>query len=181
MRSSDQPTSPTSPESVKRPAEFGKIVGFCTLASVCYGLVHDTFTMLVCKPYFTEHHPDVFHTDNTLVLILGWGIYATWWMGAILGVIVGMAATIGRSPVLGARRLIGPLVKTLGVVLVLAFCSWLFVMVAGPRVARPQGAPNPDAQKLMASATMHNTSYMLSTVCGFGMAGYAVALRRKAR
>ena len=179
MKSSKTPITSTLPGDDSRLLQFGKVVGLCTLASVCYGLVHDTFTMLVCKPYFTEHHPDVFHTDNTLLLILGWGVYATWWMGAGLGTVIGLAATVGRGLPLPARRLVRPVVVSLAAVLGVAFSVWMFVMFVVPAMIGPAKQPKPEDVRLMASALMHVASYQLSALVGLGLAGRVLLLRRR--
>jgi hypothetical protein len=71
------------------------IVLVSILAAVVYGIVHDQVTARVCVEYFTIGHPPVFHTDDPTLLGIGWGIIATWWVGAMLGAPL---AIVARSP-----------------------------------------------------------------------------------
>src|SRR5262245_9614369 len=78
--------------------QFTGIVLFCVFAAVVYGIVHDMVTARVCVEYFTIGHTPIFGTDDPTVLALGWGFLATWWVGAILGVVLALAAREGSRP-----------------------------------------------------------------------------------
>jgi hypothetical protein len=78
---------------------FLKTIATCILASVLYGLIHDQITIRICPQYFTIWHPHVIETDSLTVLALVWGVIATWWMGAFLGILVGGSATFGQWPI----------------------------------------------------------------------------------
>ena len=65
--------------------QFMAIVVLCIVSSVVYGIVHDQITARICVEYFTIGHPPVFETDDPTLLGLGWGVIATWWVGAGLG------------------------------------------------------------------------------------------------
>lgn len=98
-----------------------KIIGFCTLAAIFYGIVHDQITARICVEYFTIGHEPIFGTDNPTILALGWGFMATWWMGFGLGVPAAFACRAGNSrPKLPARRVLHPIFKLLGF---MAFCA----------------------------------------------------------
>ncbi len=72
--------------------EAVKIVAFCILAAIGYGVVHDLVTAHLCVEYFTIGHPKLFATESPLLLALGWGIVATWWVGLLFGVPLAFAA-----------------------------------------------------------------------------------------
>ena len=61
-----------------------KIILLCVAAAILYGIIHDQFTARICVEYFTIFHPPVFPTQSPTLLGIGWGIIATWWMGAFL-------------------------------------------------------------------------------------------------
>jgi len=103
--------------------EFIKIVLFCILASISYGVVHDQFTARICVEYFTVAHPPVFHTESPTLLGLGWGVIATWWVGLFLGVPLAMAARIGERRKLGVRQLVHPVAILLAVMACAALLS----------------------------------------------------------
>jgi hypothetical protein len=97
------------------------IVGASVLASVVFGLIHDQVTIRVCPEYFTVFHPAVAPAGTSLtVLALIWGVIATWWMGAFLGVILAVAARGGRRPKVEPRALLRPITRLLGVMGLLA-------------------------------------------------------------
>jgi len=76
--------------------EFAKIVLLSIAAAICYGILHDQVTARICVEYFTVFHPPVFPTDDPTLLALGWGVIATWWLGAFLGVVLAISARTGR-------------------------------------------------------------------------------------
>lgn len=77
----------------------------CILAAVCYGILHDQITTRVCLEYFTIAHPRLIESTSPTVLGLFWGVAATWWVGALLGVPLAFAARAGSWPRLGWRDL----------------------------------------------------------------------------
>jgi len=100
--------------------EFVKILITCIAAAILYGVVHDQFTARICVEYFTVFHPPVFATQSPTLLGIGWGIIATWWVGAALGLLLGLAARAGSRPKLAAATLLRPIGKLL---LVMAVCA----------------------------------------------------------
>ena len=100
--------------------EFLKIVGFSLLAAICYGILHDQVTAHLCVEYFSIAHPPVFPTHSPLLLALGWGVIATWWVGLPLGVMAAAAARIGRRRPLSFARVRGLIVRLL---LAMAVCA----------------------------------------------------------
>jgi len=83
-----------------------KIAAMCTIAAVLYGIVHDQFTARICVEYFTIFHPPIFHTQSPTWLGIGWGIIATWWVGAFFSVPMILAARAGSRAVLRASELV---------------------------------------------------------------------------
>ncbi len=60
-------------------------VGLACLLGICL----DVVTANVAVEYFTVHHPRIVETERPSLLAIVWGIGASWWFGAISGVIVG--------------------------------------------------------------------------------------------
>jgi hypothetical protein len=52
------------------------------------GICLDLITANVAVEYFSVHHPRIVPTENPWILAVVWGIAASWWFGAIAGVIV---------------------------------------------------------------------------------------------
>ena len=76
----------------ERKREFVGTVLITTMLAALYGIIHDQITVRISAPYFTVWHPPVFGTDDPVLVALGWGVLATWWMGAGLGGLFGLAA-----------------------------------------------------------------------------------------
>src|SRR5688572_13526384 len=88
-----------------------KIVLFCVFTACCYGIAHDLVTARVCVEYFTvAHDPILNNTQSPILLGIGWGIIATWWVGAILGVLLACSARLGYPPYTTVRELARPVV-----------------------------------------------------------------------
>ena len=101
-----------------------RIVLLCVLASVVYGIAHDQITARLCVEYFTIGHAPIFHTDSPTLLAIGWGILATFWVGALLGIPLALAATHGPRPRRTARSLVKPIA-------ILLLCMAVVALVAG--------------------------------------------------
>jgi|SRR5437773_2314167 len=148
-----------------------KILFVCIVAAILYGVIHDQVTAHVCLEYFTVFHPPVFATQSPTLLALGWGVIATWWMGAFLGVLLAIAARAGSPPKLSAVNLFEPIGKLL---VVMAGCALLggflgFVLARQEVIFPPQwvlhSLPPKAYARFMADWWAHNVSY---TVGFFG-------------
>ncbi len=85
------------------------IVGMSILAACLYGISHDLVTAHLCVEYFTIGHPPVFHTVSPVLLALGWGVIATWWVGLLLGVPLALCSRLGKAPRRTASDLLRPI------------------------------------------------------------------------
>ena len=99
-----------------------KIVLTCVFAAVLYGIIHDQFTAHICVEYIWVFHPPVFSTTSPALLALGWGVIATWWMGAFLGVLLAFAARVGSRKKIDLSELLRPISELL---LVMGFSQLL--------------------------------------------------------
>ena len=100
-----------------------KIVGLCLAAATGYGVVHDQITARICVEYFTVGHDNPFPTDSPTLLGLAWGIFATWWVGLIIGVALVVAARVGKRPKRTAASLVRPVLRLLAVMAVSALLA----------------------------------------------------------
>jgi hypothetical protein len=99
--------------------EYAKIWAATIVLACVYGIAHDQVTAHLCVEYFTVAHVRVFPTDSATLLAFGWGIIATWWVGA--------AARLGPLSRVDLRDIIRP---GLAVLCLMALCS-LAAGVAG--------------------------------------------------
>jgi hypothetical protein len=147
-----------------------KIVFVCILASVLYGIVHDQFTARICIEYFTVFHPPVFATQSPTLLGIGWGIIATWWAGAIIGVLLSTAARSGTGNKLTARQLI-PFVARL--MIFMGLCAVSFGTIGyfwGSLPADFSGVlPRQMERRFVADWWAHNASYASGFAGGLGL------------
>src|SRR5262245_14998797 len=105
--------------------EFVKIVLMSILAAVFYGICHDQITTRVCVEYFTIGHAPMFDTTSPTLLAFGWGVIASWWMGAFLGIPLAMASRGGGPPKLAASDLLKPVAVLLAVMAICAILAGL--------------------------------------------------------
>ena len=100
------------------------IVVLSILACITYGIIHDQITARICIEYFTVGHPRIVSTEAPTVLGIVWGIVATWWVGAILGVPLATLARIGSRP----KKTVGSLLRPMAI---LFGCSATLALIAG--------------------------------------------------
>lgn len=144
-----------------------KIVLICIAAAILYGIIHDQFTAHICVEYFSVFHPPVFRTTSPTLLALGWGVFATWWMGAFLGILLAIAARAGARKKLNPGDLLRPILKLLlvmGSAAVLAGLTGYLVadqgIVAPPSWVSSILPPTKHA-RFMADWWAHNASYFV--------------------
>jgi hypothetical protein len=152
--------------------ESGKIVLLCVVAAIGYGIVHDQVTTRICIEYFTVFHPPVFPTRDPTLLALGWGIIATWWMGAFFGVLLAITARASARPKVAARSLVRPVLLLLGIMaasaILLGFIGYALArsgMIAPPIWVRNE-LPQYSHAAFMADWWAHNASYAGATLGG---------------
>lgn len=149
-----------------------KIVLISIAAAALYGIIHDQFTVRICVEYFTVFHPPVFATQSPTLLALGWGIIATWWVGAFLGILLAVAARAGSRPKLSAVTLISPIGKLLLVMGGSALVSGLagYILARNGAISPPEWVsfslrPSVHA-RFMADWWAHNASYAIGFLGG---------------
>ncbi len=153
----------------------------CVAAAIVYGIVHDQFTAHICVEYFSVFHPPVFPTQSPTLLALGWGVLATWWMGAFLGVLLALSAQVGSRPKIAASDLTRPIAKLLCVMGFLAAVSGLTGYMLAFRKAPPEwiiGSLPPDRYaRFMADWWAHSASYAVGFFGGIALC--VVTIRKR--
>lgn len=157
-----------------------KIIAGCIVAAMLYGIVHDQVTARIYLPYFTVFHPHVFDTESPTFIAIGWGIIATWWVGAFLGVLLALSARLGHRAKLTFRELL-PLVLRL--LFIMAACA-LAAGILGYFLGRlPDGfrgmIPPGDERRFLADWWAHNASYASGIVGGIALC--IVTYRKRVR
>jgi hypothetical protein len=163
-----------------------RIIVAAVLAAVLYGVVHDQFTARISIEYFTVGHPRLFQSDAPALHAAAWGVLATWWMGAVLGVALASCARAGRPPRLSLRRVL-PLVA--GVMAFAAAAATGAGLAAWILAARGAISLPPEWADLVSPAQregflvdtwIHTASYVGGAVGGVVACALALRMRRKA-
>jgi len=159
-----------------------KIIGASILAAIVYGIAHDQVTARIYLPYFTVFHPPVFHTQSPTLQALGWGIIATWWMGAFLGVLLAISCRAGGSPTLTLSDMVRPIALLL---LVMACCALVAGVIGfkwGHAPQEMEGLLTPTAERRFLGVWWaHSASYASGFIGGICLCVIAVAKRMRAR
>ena len=167
---------------------FLSIAAMCVALTIGYGLVHDQVTARVCMEYFTlGHHTPPFVPRNPTALGLFWGVAATWWVGAGIGVPLACAARLGRLPQLAPKALAEPILRLLLATLGIAMAGLTLTLFLGlarllPESAYlqvPFGVPDERRAGFVADAVAHNLSYGLGFFGGVRLWINALLLRRR--
>jgi len=159
-----------------------------TLASCVYGIIHDQITIRICPDYFLVWHPTLIASTNLTLVGLAWGIAATWWMGAFLGLLVGLGATAGKLPNAEKKTIVRTLLTTMAATGICAAIAGLTVwrmeipapsFVEGAKIARTS---HDNRRRFMVDWAIHNTSYNVGALAGLvGAISIAVGRYRRSR
>jgi hypothetical protein len=162
-----------------------KIIGVFTVAAMGFGLVHDQITARVCVEYFTIAHVTMVQSQSPMVLGLVWGVVATWWAGALAGIVVSLAAREGPWPALTWRDFVRPALGLAAVMGVSAFVGGLggYVLTVRriiPMVADYEDLIAPERQaRFMADVYAHLASYTVGFLGTGAIALRALQARRR--
>lgn len=156
-------------------------------AAIMYGILHDEITARVCVEYFTIGHPRIFPIESPTLLALGWGILATWWVGAGLGIFLALAARAGSRPPLSARDLIRPLaalLQCMAVAALLAGIAGFFLAVKGAIHLHgflATAVPVAQHARFMADWWAHSASYLVGSLGGIALCIWVFVRRGRPR
>ncbi|MBK7643660.1 MAG: hypothetical protein IPJ19_11545 [Planctomycetes bacterium] len=170
---------------VFRGPEWLRILALAVGAAIGYGSAHDLVTARISIEYFTIGHPRLFVTDDPVPHALAWGVLATWWVGALLGSALALAARRGTRPKVAARELVQPIAVLL---CAMALCAVLAALVGRAGAQRgwfviygdlAQRVPAEKHVSFLTAGFAHGASYLV----GFAGGGLLVARtwRRRAR
>src|SRR5438874_4963851 len=96
-----------------RPSPFLRVVVLCFAAQVGYAVVQDQITVRVCPEYFTVGHARIGTLTDPTLVGLTWAFLAGGSGGALMGLVVSIAATSGRRRPLTAAELLRPVLLVL--------------------------------------------------------------------
>jgi hypothetical protein len=138
---------------------FGS-VGLACLLGICLDLV----TANVAVEYFSVHHPRIVETERPWVLAIIWGIGASWWFGAISGVVVG-TINHGRQEPLSPRQILKWSAIACFVLWLIMMAILLSVLAFANTIPEEQRRPTFDYdRRIMAVAMAHQFEYLLAAM-----------------
>jgi len=165
---------------------FLSIVLLCIAAAIVYGLIHDQITIRISIEYFTVLHPHILPEDvSPTILALAWGVIATWWVGLILGIILGLSCCCGKRPKLSAGDLVRPIIKLLCVMAAGATLAGTIGYELGVhQLLKPtpfviENVPADRFNRLFAAGATHLASYALGFAGGIALSIWAWMRRGK--
>lgn len=158
-----------------------RYVAVCIAFACLYGVLHDQVTARICLEYFTVWHPPLVVSNDPTVVALAWGIFATWWVGLILGVPLALVCRLGERPKLEVRDilpLLGWLFLAMTICAVLAgTVGYLFAPESLAILNRYDG---PNRRGFVTNLFAHNASY-LSGFIGGSVVIFAARIKRLKR
>lgn len=160
-----------------------KIILITTGAAIAYGVVMDQITIRLCPEYFTVAHPHILNTGSLVLLALAWGVVATWWAGAIAGIVFAFAARAASPTKLTWRHFVRPVLVLLAVMAACALAAgsagdWMASTGQIPAVqAWGSLLPAEKHAAFMADLFAHAMSYFVGAV-GALIIALAAAWRR---
>ena len=162
--------------------EFLKVVLLTIIASVVYGLVHDQVTIRICPEYFTVFHPRIMDTKNLTLIALGWGVVATWWMGAGIGVVLGLSARWGTWPRLTWLQILPSVAVLLVIMGICALLNGVFgYFNGGLPLDMAWQLPSTLHSRFAADWYAHMASYASGFFGGLGLGVYLLVRRYRIR
>ena len=138
------------------------ILGSIVLASLL-GIALDLVTAHVAVEYFTVHHPKVVESKEPLVMAFVWGIGASWWFGAIAGLVLAIVNATGPSP-RPPREVLIQVAKACGILwLIFMFILGAFYFGSGflPIEHTAKFEAN---RRIMSVAVTHMSEYVLGAI-----------------
>ncbi|MBM4069758.1 MAG: hypothetical protein FJ271_12525 [Planctomycetes bacterium] len=153
-------------------------------AAIAYGVLHDQVSARICVEYFTVAHPPIFGTDDPTLLGLGWGVFATWWVGLFLGVLLALAARAGERPKRDAAWLSRPLLWLMAFIATTALLSGLAGWAAASSgivtlsESLSMDIPTHKHVPFLAVAWAHAASYLVGAAGGLVLIARAWRSRR---
>jgi hypothetical protein len=152
-------------------AMFLLIIGVSIVIAAIYGVGHDQVTYGISSEYYTKYKFIQFnladsgaaqHMTQPRSAVVMVGVKATWWMGLIIGVVLGLVAVAFRN----ADTMFQSAMQALGLVLLIAILSAFVGWLYGYNTLAKQGVgwwipPNvTNRPGFITAGTIHNASYL---------------------
>ncbi|NOZ22060.1 MAG: hypothetical protein GXP25_13340 [Planctomycetes bacterium] len=167
------------PFSIAELKATGQVVGLCIVMACLYGMVHAQLGLRVSEEYFTLSPLLLFHIQPSALLALWWGVFATWWVGVVLGAPLAFICRYGPRPKLDAAKLIRPILVLLLVMGVASIVAGVMGYHLGrvPKIIL-QRLPADRRAAYAANRWAHCTAFIVGLFGGFVLWFHAWRRRR---
>ena len=161
------------------------LIAACIVAMAGYGMVQDQFSVRLSREYFTVGHPPIEGLNDPTLLGLAWGFLGSWWGGMLMGLSLGLVATLGKPPQLTAREVlpgVGWLLLAVACGTILAGGSaWYNGGIAEVRLGGDWAASIPEDRQLpfLTVACAHFGTYVTAVTGTLVLCLHAAQLRRR--
>ncbi len=139
------------------------VAGFIGLACLL-GICLDAVTANVAVDYFSVYHPRIVPTNNSWILAVVWGVAASWWFGAIAGVIVATVNHLRPCPLEPARILKWARIACLVLWLLMMTILLAVLAIASTIPLEERKETFDHDRRLMAVAMAHQYEYLLGAM-----------------
>jgi hypothetical protein len=138
---------------------FGSTVLACLL-----GICLDLVTANLAVEYFTVHHPQVLSTENPWALALLWGVVASWWFGAVAGMIVASINHRRQQPLEAIRILKWTAIACVALWMIMISILLTIMAISSTIPIEQRRASFESDRRLVAVAMAHQYEYVLGTI-----------------
>lgn len=128
------------------------------------GISLDLVTANIAVEYFSVHHPQLVATDNPWALALIWGVAASWWFGAISGVVVASINQRRPIPLQPMRILKWTLIACLALWLIMMAILVAVLAITSVIPIEERQATFASDRRLIAVAVAHQCEYALGGI-----------------
>lgn len=166
--------------------KFFAIIGICIGAAIIYGVIHDQATVRISREYFTVFHHDIGAKSPTM-MALYWGIVATWWVGAGLGLMIAIVSRVGRAPKVEPLEVLVPIVYLLLFTMLMAILAGIGGGIAGSNgwleIGEQWREKIPAERRVgfLVNLWAHRASYAAGAIGGVFLAGWIAGRRSEGR
>lgn len=163
-----------------------RILLYCTVGMTVYAMIQDQVSVRLAPEYFTVAHPRIEGLTDPTLLGIAWGFLASWWGGMLMGISVGLTATLGSKDRLDFDEVFPGLVLVLLLTFLASILAGIGAYVNGELVKMSFGGNLGEAvpvelqTRFFAVACTHFATYSVAILGSIGLCIW-ISSRRKAK
>lgn len=160
---------------MRKSGVFSTIIFLSVVLAGVYGILHDQVTASISGEYFTKLKFHQFRLEPGTAFRTGVsfiGFYATWWMGGLIGVVLGLIGFLLYPDHTSMRKALNrALLIVFATTILFSVCGYLYgnFYLADHGVSWWMPADLQDKHSYIVTGTIHNSSYA-GGLCGLLLA-----------